>query len=139
MAIESVDAGESDCSNPTDHLQRVARDSSIVFSAAAALVGSSTADPGVGESLVFDGMQFVWVPEGRFTMCSGVSSESLGLELTRVQTSGGSRLGKYDATQSEWHGSHLSCARLRALESVTVYAQAPREGPFPWRQIVPAN
>ena len=56
-----------------------------------------------GESRVFDGIEFVWVPAGEFRMGS-TSSEANSDEqtLTRVRISQGFFLGKYEVTQSEW-------------------------------------
>ena len=56
-----------------------------------------------GESRVFDGMEFVWVPAGEFRMGS-TSSEADYDErpVTQVQISRGFYLGKYEVTQAEW-------------------------------------
>ena len=56
-----------------------------------------------GESRVFDGIEFVWVPAGEFLMGS-TSAEAYDEEqpLTRVRISRGYWLGKYEVTQAEW-------------------------------------
>ena len=56
-----------------------------------------------GESRVFDGIEFVWVPAGEFLMGS-TSSEAFDWEqpVTRVRISRGYWLGKYEVTQAEW-------------------------------------
>ncbi len=56
-----------------------------------------------GESQVFDGIEFVWVPAGEFLMGS-TSSEADDTErpLTKVRISRGYWLGKYEVTQAEW-------------------------------------
>ena len=56
-----------------------------------------------GESQVFDGMDFVWVPAGEFLMGS-TSAEASDDEqpVTRVRISEGFWLGKYEVTLAEW-------------------------------------
>ena len=70
-------------------------------------IASTAADvaPRAGESRVFDGMEFVWIPAGEFRMGS-TSSEAIGNEqpVTQVRISRGFWLGKYEVTQSEWQG-----------------------------------
>ena len=63
----------------------------------------AVAQPQPGESRVFDGIQFVWVPAGEFLMGS-TSAEARSNEqpLTRVRISQGFFLGKYEVTQAEW-------------------------------------
>ena len=63
----------------------------------------AVAQPQPGESRVFDGIQFVWVPAGEFLM--GSESEEADDDeqpLTRVRISQGFFLGKYEVTQAEW-------------------------------------
>ena len=58
-----------------------------------------------GESRRFDGIEFVWVPAGRFLM--GSSSEEASFReqpFTHVRISRGFWLGKHELTQSEWQG-----------------------------------
>ena len=66
-------------------------------------VGSPVAEePQAGESGVFDGMEFVWVPAGEFLMGSD-DPETLGPgPVTRVRISRGFWLGKYEVTQDQW-------------------------------------
>ena len=63
----------------------------------------AVAQPQPGESRVFDGIQFVWVPAGEFLMGSE-SGEADDNERprTRVTISRGFYLGKYEVTQAEW-------------------------------------
>ena len=58
-----------------------------------------------GETRVFDGMEFVWVPAGEFRMGS-TSPVAAGDErpVTQVRISRGYWLGKHEVTQSEWQG-----------------------------------
>ena len=58
-----------------------------------------------GETREFDGMEFVWVPEGEFRMGS-TSPEAFIDEqpVTQVRISRGFWLGKYEVTQAEWQG-----------------------------------
>ena len=64
--------------------------------------GSAEA-PRAGESRVFDGMEFVWVPAGEFLMGS-TSEEAFTREspVTRVRISRGYWLGRHEVTQAEW-------------------------------------
>ena len=57
----------------------------------------------VGETVVFDGMEFVGVPAGEFLMGStGQLAFDDEQPLTRVRISRGFYLGKYEVTQDEW-------------------------------------
>ena len=60
---------------------------------AAAEAAAEAAMRQAGETRVFDGMEFVWVPAGEFRMGS-----------TRVRISRGFWLGKHEVTQAEWQG-----------------------------------
>ena len=75
--------------------------------AAAGRIASTPADAPLraGESRVFDGMEFVWVPAGEFRMGS-TSSEAYNNEqpVTQVRISRGFWMGKYEVTQAEWQG-----------------------------------
>ena len=57
----------------------------------------------VGETVVFDGMEFVGIPPGEFLMGS-TSRHTANDErsVTRVRISKGFYLGKYEVTQAEW-------------------------------------
>ena len=57
----------------------------------------------VGETVVFDGMEFVGIPPGEFRMGSN-SRHARGNEksVTRVRISQGFYLGKHEVTQSQW-------------------------------------
>ena len=63
------------------------------------------APPRSGETRVFDGMQFVWVPAGEFRMGS-TSAEAFDNEqpVTQVRISRGFWLGQHEVTQAEWQG-----------------------------------
>ena len=58
-----------------------------------------------GETRVFDGMEFVWVPAGEFQMGSA-SPEASSVEqpVTQVRIRRGFWLGKYEVTQAQWEG-----------------------------------
>ena len=80
-----------------------------------------------GESAVFDGMEFVWVPAGEFLMES-TSRMIFNNETpaTRVTISRGFWLGKYEVTQGQWEtvmGSNPSrfkeCGRDFPVERVS--------------------
>ena len=78
-----------------------------------------------GETRVFDGMEFVWIPAGEFRMGS-TSSEAFDREqpVTRVRISRGFWLGKHEVTRSEWRevmGSlpHISSCGRCPVEDVS--------------------
>ena len=58
----------------------------------------------VGETVVFDGMEFVGIPPGEFLMGSTSQHTYYGDEepLTRVRISKGFWMGKYEVTQDQW-------------------------------------
>ena len=62
------------------------------------------APPRTGETRVFDGMEFVWVPAGEFRMDSTSSSFSWSQPLTQVRISRGFWMGQHEVTQAEWQG-----------------------------------
>ena len=75
--------------------------------AATGRVASTPADapPRAGETRVFDGMEFVWVPAGEFRMGStSAEADSNEQPVTRVRISRGFWMGKYEVTQPEWQG-----------------------------------
>ena len=56
-----------------------------------------------GESRVFDGIEFVWVPQGEFRMGStSRHAHSDEKPVSRVWISRGFWLGKYEVTQAQW-------------------------------------
>ena len=61
--------------------------------------------PAAGDSLRFDGIEFVWVPAGEFRMGS-TSSDAYSNErpVTRVRITRGFWLGKHEVTQAQWQG-----------------------------------
>ena len=64
---------------------------------------TTTGDPNPGDSRVFDGVEFVWVPPGQFQMGSTSSAaDSDEQPLTQVRISRGFWMGKYEVTQAEW-------------------------------------
>ena len=70
---------------------------------AAAKAAAEAARRRPGESRVFDGMEFVWVPAGEFRMGSAsAEAEPDEQPLTQVRISRGFWLGKYEVTQEEW-------------------------------------
>ena len=80
-----------------------------------------------GETRVFDGMEFVWVPAGEFRMGS-TSSEADYDEVLGAQwrISRGFWMGKYEVTQAEWQGvmgsnpsEFADCGRSCPVETVS--------------------
>ena len=70
---------------------------------AAAEAAAEAARRKPGESRVFDGMEFAWVPAGKFRMGStSAEAEPHEQPVTQVRISRGFWLGKYELTQSEW-------------------------------------
>ena len=72
-------------------------------------VGSESTEPSrkkpgtPGETVVFDGIEFVWIPPGSFEMGSaGRHAEKNERPLARVTITRGFYLGKYEVTQAEW-------------------------------------
>ena len=56
-----------------------------------------------GETVVYDGMEFVGIPPGRYRMGSTRRhAEDYEQPVTRVQISQGFYLGKYEVSQAEW-------------------------------------
>ena len=67
--------------------------------------GAPTGSSGirVGETVVFDGMEFVGISPGEFLMGSTSRHASpIAQPVTRVRISKGFYLGKYEVTQAEW-------------------------------------
>ena len=61
------------------------------------------AGPTAGESRVFDGIEFVWIPPGEFRMGStSRHADSDEKPVTRVRITEGFWLGKYEVTQRQW-------------------------------------
>ena len=61
------------------------------------------AGPTAGESRVFDGIEFVWIPPGEFRMGStSRHADSDEKPVTRVRITRGFWLGKYEVTQRQW-------------------------------------
>ena len=61
------------------------------------------AGPTAGESRVFDGIEFVWIPPGEFRMGStSRHADSDDRPVTRVRITRGFWLGKYEVTQRQW-------------------------------------
>ena len=60
-------------------------------------------DRQAGDPMVFDGMEFVWVPPGEFQMGS-TSRHAFSNEqpVTRVRLTRGFWMGKYEVTQAQW-------------------------------------
>ena len=107
----------------------------VASSANPSQVGSITAGgiPSVsvgiraGETVVFDGMEFVGIPPGRYRMGStSRNADDDEQPVTRVRISKGFYLGKYEVTQAEWQavmGSNPSsfetCGGNCPVESVS--------------------
>ena len=83
--------------------------------------------PRTGETRVFDGIEFVWIPAGEFRMGStGRHADTDEKPVTRVRISRGFWLGKYEVTQRQWQavmGSNPSrfknCGRDCPVEKVS--------------------
>ena len=76
-----------------------ARDEAAAYSAAQ----SGLPEIQAGETVVFDGMEFVGIPPGEFLMGStGSYAEPDEAPVTRVWISRGFFLGKYEVTQDQW-------------------------------------
>ena len=59
--------------------------------------------PSAGESRVFDGMEFVWIPPGVFRMgAASQHADDNERPVTRVRITRGVWLGKYEVTQGQW-------------------------------------
>ena len=93
---------------------------------AAAAAAAEAARRKPGESRVFDGMEFTWVPAGEFRMGSfSFEAEPDERPGTQVRVSRGFWLGKYEVTQSEWQAvagtnpSKFSGCVLCPVESVS--------------------
>ena len=83
-------------------------------------------EPQAGESQMFDGMEFAWVPAGEFLMGStSAEAEDDERPVTRVRISRGFWMGKHEVTQAEWEAvtgtnpsSFSGCGRC-PVESVS--------------------
>ena len=116
-AVRYLQSGGREAEHYTAALDLINREGSLEAAPAAGNAASSRVGPGApagtprvavaqpqpGESRVFDGIQFVWVPAGEFLMGS-TSWESFDWErpVTRVRISRGYWLGKYEVTQDQW-------------------------------------
>ena len=110
-----------------DLVNRAEAERARAESGQSALAGSQPGSSGirVGESVVFDGMEFVGIPPGEFLM--GSTSWLSGEEpVTRVQITKGFYLGKYEVTQDQWQavmGSnpslHKRCGENCPVEQVS--------------------
>jgi formylglycine-generating enzyme required for sulfatase activity len=67
-------------------------------------MGCPAAGPAPGETQIFDGIEFVWIPAGTFTMGSPADEVGRNPDETQhqVRISQGSWLGKYEVTQAQW-------------------------------------
>ena len=80
-----------------------------------------------GESRVFDGIQFVWIPAGEFLMGSrSRHADDDEKPVTRVRISRGFWMGKYEVTQGQWkdimgrNPSHFeNCGEDCPVESIS--------------------
>jgi len=76
----------------------------FAFVSLATFVGCPAEGPSAGESRIFDGIEFVWIPAGTFTMGSPVDEVGRNSDETQhqVKISHGFWLGKYEVTQAQW-------------------------------------
>ena len=105
-AVRYLQAGGREAEHYTEALDLINREGKLE---AAPESGTATAGriepaaPQAGESRVFDGIEFVWVPAGEFRMGStSAEADSDERPVTRVRISRGYWLGKYEVTQAEW-------------------------------------
>ena len=67
------------------------------------LAKSADPAPRAGETQVFDGMEFVWIPAGEFRMGSpGAEARDSEQPVRTVRIGEGFWLGKHEVTQAEW-------------------------------------
>ena len=88
-----------------DLINRAEGEQARAESGAGAPSGAQAGSSGirVGETVVFDGMEFVEIPPGEFLMGSTRRHASSDEKpLTRVRISQGFYLGKYEVTQAQW-------------------------------------
>ena len=102
-AVRYLQAGGRDAEHYTEALDLINREGSLEAAPAVAGRVRPGVQPQPGESRVFDGIEFVWMPAGEFLM-GAKSSEAIlgGRPLTRVRISRGFYLGKHEVTQAEW-------------------------------------
>lgn len=123
-AVRYLQAGGRQAERYTEALDLINREGALEAPAAAATAAARRVEPRApqalkraapdpaappapqlrsGESRVFDGIEFVWVPAGTFRMGS-TSAEARENERPpiRVLVHRGFWLGKYEVTQSEW-------------------------------------
>ena len=104
--------------------------------------------PRTGETRVFDGIEFAWIPPGEFRMGStSPHARSKEKPVTRVRLSRGFWMGKFEVTQRQWQsvmGSNPSgfenCGRDCPVEQVSwndvqefIRKQNARSGGRPYR------
>ena len=88
-----------------DLINRAEGEQARAESGAGAPAGAPTGASGirVGETVVFDGMEFVGIPPGEFLMGStSRHAQDDEQPLTRVRISKGFWMGKYEVTQDQW-------------------------------------
>ena len=100
-AVRYLQSGGREAEHYAEALDLINREGSLEPQPAAGIPAAD--EPRAGESRVFDGMEFAWVPAGEFLMGS-TSAEADDVErpVTRVRISRGYWLGRHEVTQSEW-------------------------------------
>ena len=105
-AVRYLQVGGREAEHYTEVLDLINRDGALAAATgtgAAGVARVEPAEPQPGESRVFDGMEFVWVPAGEFRMGSTSSEADEGERpLTQVRISRGFYLGKHEVTQGQW-------------------------------------
>ena len=108
-AVRYLQAGGREAEHYTEALDLINREGTLEAAPASGTAAAGAprvelAQPQPGESRVFDGIEFVWVPAGEFQMGS-TSAEADDDEqpLTQVRISRGFFLGKYEVTWAQWH------------------------------------
>ena len=114
--LNTAEAGKADAEEAAAQAEADAR------------AAAEAATRSAGDTRVFDGIEFVWVPAGEFQMGSTSSdSEDNERPVTRVRISRGFWLGRYEVTQAEWQAvmgtnpSRYSTCGLCPVETVSWY------------------
>ena len=135
-AVRYLRAGGRDAEHYTEALDLINRDGVLEPAAAArnaagrsgpsaTEAAAAASVPRSGESRVFDGMEFAWIPAGEFLMGSTSAETFDESPVTRVRISRGYWLGRYEVTQAEWQAvmgtnpSHFAGCGSCPVESVS--------------------
>ena len=122
----SVGLNDAAIDSATRYLVAAGREGEF-YREALELLDEADAATRAGETRVFDGMEFVWVPAGEFQMGSTIAEASDWEQpVTQVRISRGFWLGQHEVTQAEWQGVMGSnpsyfdeCGRSCPVEAVS--------------------